>query len=153
MIELCCKYLSVRYIWLYVIVMSRTCFRVNPHSIVAWMSRNSLLKQVQNLKFKSLKLHILRLLRIKIKNLNSQIKIWICRIWYHLYNFKNVKNTHKGVLPLVKWQPLVCNFTKHNAPPLEFSGFFVLCNRAQRNTSKTPKLLYFEQSPQKWAFL
>ena len=31
MIELCCKYL-----------MSRTLFRVNLHSIVAWMSRNSL---------------------------------------------------------------------------------------------------------------
>ena len=29
---------------LYVLVMSRTCFRVNPHSIVAWMWRNSLLK-------------------------------------------------------------------------------------------------------------
>ena len=29
----------------YVIIMPRTCFRVNPHSIVAaWMSRNSLLK-------------------------------------------------------------------------------------------------------------
>ena len=33
------QYLSVRYIWLYVLVMTRTCFRVNPHSIVAWMSR------------------------------------------------------------------------------------------------------------------
>ena len=30
--------------WLYVLVISRTCFRVNPHSIVAWMSRNSLLE-------------------------------------------------------------------------------------------------------------
>ena len=30
--------------WLYVLVMSRTRFRVNPHSIVAWMSRNSLLE-------------------------------------------------------------------------------------------------------------
>ena len=29
---------------LYVLVMSRTCFRVNLHSIVAWMSRNSLLE-------------------------------------------------------------------------------------------------------------
>ena len=29
---------------LYVLVMSRTRFRVNPHSIVAWMSRNSLLE-------------------------------------------------------------------------------------------------------------
>ena len=25
-----------------------------------------------------------------------------CAIWYHLYNFKSVKNTHGGVLILVK---------------------------------------------------
>ena len=31
-------------IWQYVLVMSRTRFRVKPHSTVAWMSRNSLLK-------------------------------------------------------------------------------------------------------------
>ena len=30
--------------WLYVLVMLRTRLRVNPHSIVAWMSRNSLLE-------------------------------------------------------------------------------------------------------------
>ena len=29
---------------LYALVMSRTGFRVNPHSIVAWMSRNALLE-------------------------------------------------------------------------------------------------------------
>ena len=45
MIELCCEYLSVRYIWLYVIIMSRRRFRGNLHSLVAWMSRNSLLGQ------------------------------------------------------------------------------------------------------------
>ena len=33
-----------RYAKLYVLIISRTHFRVNPHSIVAWMSRNSLLK-------------------------------------------------------------------------------------------------------------
>ena len=27
-----------------------------------------------------------------------------CEIWYHLYNLKNVKNTHGRVLILVKWQ-------------------------------------------------
>ena len=27
-----------------------------------------------------------------------------CAIWYHLYNLKNVKNTHEGVLLLVKLQ-------------------------------------------------
>ena len=34
MIELCCEYLSVRCIWLYVIIMTRTSFRVNPHAKV-----------------------------------------------------------------------------------------------------------------------
>ena len=27
-----------------------------------------------------------------------------CAIWHHLYNLKNVKNTHEGVLLLVKLQ-------------------------------------------------
>ena len=44
MTELCCEYLSVRCIWLYVFIMSRTRFSVNPHSIVAWTSRNPLLE-------------------------------------------------------------------------------------------------------------
>ena len=34
MIELCCEYLSVQCIWLYVVIMSRMSFRVNSHSIV-----------------------------------------------------------------------------------------------------------------------
>ena len=34
MIGLCCKYLSARCIWLYVIIISPTSFRVNPHSIL-----------------------------------------------------------------------------------------------------------------------
>ena len=34
MIELCWKYLSVQCIWLYLIIMSHTSFRVNLHSIV-----------------------------------------------------------------------------------------------------------------------
>ena len=34
MIELCCEYLSVWCIWLYVIIISCTSVRVNPHSIV-----------------------------------------------------------------------------------------------------------------------
>ena len=44
MIELCSEYLSVQCIWLNVLVMSLTDFRVNPHSVFAWMSRNSLLE-------------------------------------------------------------------------------------------------------------
>ena len=28
----------------------------------------------------------------------------ICAIWYHLYNFKNAENFHRGVILLVKLQ-------------------------------------------------
>ena len=42
-------------------------------------------------------------------------------IWYHLYNFKNVKNTHWGVLLLVKLQ------AKSNTPPWVFFTFLKLC--------------------------
>ena len=44
MTELCCECLSVPSIWLYVIIMLHTCFGVNLHSIVAWVSRNCLLE-------------------------------------------------------------------------------------------------------------
>ena len=44
MIELCCEYLPVRCIWLYILIKSRTRFRVHPHFIVAW--RNSFEQEV-----------------------------------------------------------------------------------------------------------
>ena len=44
MIELCSEYLFPWYVWLYVLVMWRTRSRVSLHSIVLWMSRNSLLE-------------------------------------------------------------------------------------------------------------
>ena len=50
-----------------------------------------------------------------------------CTICYHLDNLKNVKNTHRGVLILVKLQALACNFTKINTPPCVFFTFFKLC--------------------------
>ena len=34
----------------------------------------------------------------------SGIFVMRCTIWYHLYNFKNLKNNHGGVLILVKLQ-------------------------------------------------
>ena len=39
-------------------------------------------------------------------SLNHRVKRYVVRwaIWYHLYNLKNVKNTHEGVLILVKLQ-------------------------------------------------
>ena len=47
-----------------------------------------------------------------------------CTIWYHLYNLKNLKNFHGGVLLLVKLQD--CNFTKINTPSLVFFNFLKL---------------------------
>ena len=43
-IEVFPQYLSVPCNWLYILVMSRNRFKVNPHSRVGWMSRNSLLQ-------------------------------------------------------------------------------------------------------------
>ena len=48
-----------------------------------------------------------------------------CAICYHVYNLKNVKNTHGGVLRLVKLH-LACNFTKSNTPRWVFFKFFKL---------------------------
>ena len=49
-----------------------------------------------------------------------------CAIWYDLYNLKNMKCIHGGVLRLVKLQTLACNFTKSNTPPWVFFTFFNL---------------------------
>ena len=43
-----------------------------------------------------------------------------CMIFYHLYNLKNVKNTHGAVLLLAY------NFTNSNTPPWVFFTFFKL---------------------------
>ena len=40
-----------------------------------------------------------------------RIIVLCCAIWYHLYNLKNVKNTHRGVLILVKLQASACKET------------------------------------------
>ena len=50
----------------------------------------------------------------------------LCAIWYHLYNLKSVKNTHEGVLILVKLHAEACNFTMTNTPPWVFFTFFKL---------------------------
>ena len=36
--------------------------------------------------------------------LQSFVTVMRCMVWHHLYNLKNVKDTHGGVLLLVKWQ-------------------------------------------------
>ena len=57
---------------------------------------------------------------------SGQLNVVHCAIWYHLYNSKNVKNTHGGVLLLVKLQTIAYNFTKSNTPPWVIFTFFEL---------------------------
>ena len=61
-----------------------------------------------------------------------------CAIWYHLYNLKNVKNTHGGVLK-------ACNFTKSNTPPWVFFTFFGLYSWYQipQNITNINRIQYF----------
>ena len=52
-----------------------------------------------------------------------------CSVLNHLCNLKNVKNTHGGVLFLVKLQAKACNVTKSKTPPsVFFFMFFKLYN-------------------------
>ena len=62
-----------------------------------------------------------------------------CAIWYHLYKLKNVKNTHGGVLLLVKLQAIsFAQFQKRekhlwmsNTPPWLFFTFFKIIQMVQ----------------------
>ena len=55
MISSCSEYLSVRCIWRYVIIASPMRMRVNPHSVVAWMSRKCLLDAGANITVKRIR--------------------------------------------------------------------------------------------------
>ena len=57
---------------------------------------------------------------------HSNPNMMLCAIWYHWSNLKNVKNTHGGVLLLVKFQTLVCNVTKSKTPRWVFFTFYKL---------------------------
>ena len=61
--------------------------------------------------------------------------VMLCTIWYHLYNLKNVKNIHVGILLLVTLllgcfshflNCTACNFTKSNILSWVFITFFKL---------------------------
>ena len=51
-----------------------------------------------------------------------------CTIWYHLYNLKNVKNTHGGVLILVK---------SRNAPHIGTLESFIYTRKKKQAGSKS----------------
>ena len=54
------------------------------------------------------------------KSVRVKLNATLCAIWYHLYNLKNLKNTHGGMLLLEKLQVEVGNLTKSNTPPWVF---------------------------------
>ena len=60
-----------------------------------------------------------------------------CAIWYHLYNFKNVKNIQGGALLLVKVQTSAYNFTKSNNPKWLFFTFFNCKNGSKSHDAIT----------------
>ena len=43
-------------------------------------------------------------LRFLVNRISVELFVMFCAIWYYLYNLKNVKNAHGGVLFLVKLQ-------------------------------------------------
>ena len=66
-------------------------------------------------------------------------------IWYHLYDLKNVKNTHGGVLILVTLQAKACNFTKINTTSWVFFTFFKLyIGTKSRNASQ---IFFYSELP------
>ena len=67
--------------------------------------------------------------------LKNEIVTMLCAICYHLYNLKNMKTNHGGVLLLVKLEAFftnscrlffACIFTKSNTSPWMFFTFFKL---------------------------
>ena len=54
-----------------------------------------------------------------------------CTIWYHLYNLKNVKNIHGGVLPLVKLQAKVTLLHRRFSSFLNCTNCNKSCNAPQ----------------------
>ena len=65
---------------------------------------------------------------ITMKYYKKDIHVMRCAIWYHLHNFKNVKNTHGGVLLLVKLQALAFSHL--------FCRFFSSSNKNRDETNE-----------------
>ena len=79
---------------------------------------------------------LIPLINISIFTLLSSAPLTISfsRNQFHLWCVENGKNTHGGVLLLVKLQVKACKFTKINTPPCVFFTFFELCKWYQSIT-------------------
>ena len=58
--------------------------------------------------------------------LKNHTFVMLCAIWYNLYNLKNVKNAHGGVVLLLSCRLKPYNFIKSNTPPWVFFRLFQL---------------------------
>ena len=67
---------------------------------------------------------------------NWTINDTLCAIWSHLYNLKTVKNTHGGVIFLVKLQASFYNFTKSITRPCVFFAFFQTVQMGPNHTKR-----------------
>ena len=103
-IEMCCEYLSVRCIWLHVLIMSRMRFRVYPHSIVTWISRNSLLEAGAKFDFwnlisdfasasskEFLDIQITIECGFTLKRVRGMIRTYSYKWFFPTYNIKGIK--------------------------------------------------------------
>ena len=83
---------QLKIMWLYVLIMSRTRFRVNPHSIVAWMSGTPCSKQARNRKFKWLQLESNPLDWVFVYELNGCWFESSCSHWTIMYGFERTNH-------------------------------------------------------------
>ena len=113
-----------------------TCYGDSNICVFLWILRNSceqlllcIPNQLPGSSNGSIKIH--RYLSLNptylAKVISSSVMCYVNS--YHLYNLKNVKNTHGGVLLLIKLQAKAkaSNFTKSNTPPWVFFTFSKLC--------------------------
>ena len=74
---------------------------------------------------------------VKFNSNKDNVYVMRCAIWYHLHNFKKVKNIHGGVLLLVKLHGRFSRFLKHTnggtIASRKASLMEIFCKRFQEN--------------------
>ena len=88
------------------------------------------------MKWVNIEIHVMCKFFAFYNNLVEPLKLIVvrCTIWYHLYNLKNLKNIHGGVLILVKLQAFEAfNFTKINTAAWVFFSRFLNCTNGTKS--------------------
>ena len=92
-----------------------------------YLLSENLEKTLNYMKFENRNVYLLHEnIKILQNDSGQKNKVMRCVIWYYLHNLKNEKNTHGGVLLLVKLKTAACDLTKSNTPPWVFFTFFKL---------------------------